>query len=134
MFRFIGCLGLCLSVFLVSGCGSKGKGPTTTSVKGTVNLDGKPMSQGEVTFSIPGEPPQAIEVKDGKFSGNAHAGKNRVEIRQYKIGAAPTMGGVKVAEATKENILPARFNSDSQMTADVTAGGANDFKFDVASK
>jgi hypothetical protein len=43
------------------------------------------------------------------------------------------MGNERI-EGSKENYLPARFNSDSAFTAEVTAGGTNDFPFAVTSR
>lgn len=134
MFRGICCCTLGLTTLLwLAGCTPTAKGPTLVPVKGTVNLDGKPLAEGEVMFSLPGEVPATIPVVSGAYSGQAGAGKNRVEVRAYRPGK-PLVMGDKTFPVAKENYLPAKYNTQSTFTADVTAGGANDFKFDVTSK
>jgi len=131
MARLLSLLGLCFAILLVSGC--KGKsGPAQVDVKGQVNLDGKPMPEGEVFFFVPGEAPGALEVKSGSFSGKAKEGLNKVEVRTYKMG--PPLSTDPEKKPTKINILPSRYNDKSTLTADVKPGGANEFKFDVTSK
>lgn len=126
----LSCL-LLFSLFLL-GCG-KAK-PKAIEVKGSVTLDGKAMADGEVSFVPPGGGiPSVLSVKGGSFSGKATEGKNRVEIRAYKDGA-PVMMGTEKFGGGKENYIPAQFNLESKMTADVTASGPNDFSFAVTSK
>jgi hypothetical protein len=118
-------------VVLNFGCGgsSKKSAAPTATVKGVVNLDGHPMATGEITFSIPGEGVKQMPIKDGTFSGEASEGKNKVEIALYKDGPPDTTK--PTGPPTKVNVLPARWNTESKLTADVTVGGANDFKFDI---
>lgn len=117
------------------GCGpSAPPAPKQGDVKGTVTLDSKPMESGEVSFVIVGQPPSVLPVTNGAFSGKASIGANRVEVYSYRAGgAAVEMGGQKFG-GDKENFIPAKFNADSTLKADVAQSGANDFKFDVTSK
>jgi len=107
--------------------------PKTYDVKGQVKLDGNPMAEGEISFSLTGEVPQLLQVKDGAYSGKAYVGKNRVEIRSYKAAEPVEMDGKIVNEGSKENILPAQYNSSSTLSAEVTAAGPNEFNFEVTS-
>jgi hypothetical protein len=116
----------------LAGCTPKAKPATMTAVKGSVNLDGKPMPDGEITFFLPGQVPTAIPIQNGAYSGQAAVGKNRVEIRAYRAGTAVKMGD-QTFGGDKENYLPAKYNSASTFNAEVASGGANDFKFDVTS-
>lgn len=125
---------LCLLAIFTMGCGSSTPTLKTRTVKGQVKLDGAPMAAGEIMFAIPNQVPQTIQVKDGAYSGPAHEGKARVEIRSYKAAEPVTMGGQVVNAGSKENFLPAQFNTNSTLTADVTATGANEFTFEVTSK
>ena len=123
---------LCLALIFVwiTGCGSDNskKGPPKTQVKGTVLLDGKPMSEGEILFGVTGEPGISIPISNGSFSGEAVEGKNRVEISSFKDGPATTSPPPKI------NTIPRRYNYDSTLKADVTPGAANEFKFEIKSK
>lgn len=130
MLRFM--IGVALGLAVV-GCVGKG-GPPSSPVKGTVHLDGKPLPDGEIAFFTPGEIPSTLEVKNGAFAGKANDGKSRVEVYQYRIGAAPMMAGAKVGDASRENTLPARYNAESTLTAEVVPGKDNEFKFDLTSK
>lgn len=117
------------------GCGpSAPPVPKQGDVKGTVTLDSKPMESGEVSFVIVGQQPSLLPVTNGAFSGKAAIGANRVEVYSYRTGgAAVEMGGQKFG-GDKENFIPAKFNVESTLKADVAQSGANDFKFDVTSK
>jgi hypothetical protein len=121
-----------LAFLLSTGCSSGPKAPPLAPVKGTVNLDNKPMDAGDITFSIPGEVPSTLQVNAGAFAGNASIGKAKVEIRSYRPGKKNEM--YPDQEPSPENFIPAKWNSESQLTADVTKDGPNEFKFDVTSK
>lgn len=117
-----------------SGCGDTTMKAVQTDVSGTVTLDGKPMPDGEISFVLPGLPPSVLPIKNGAFSGKAGAGENKVEISAYKAGAALDMGDQKF-EGSKENYIPAKYNSESKMTANLKAGAPNsDLKFEATSE
>lgn len=115
------------------GCGGgAAKGPALVEVKGKVELDGKAMNDGEAMFLLPGQVPDTFPVKGGSFAGKAKVGKAKVEIRAYRPGKPNPMYPDK--EPSPENYLPAKYNTESTLTADVSASGANDFKFEVKSR
>ena len=120
-------------LLFLGGCDSK---PKTVTVSGTVKLDDKPLPEGEVTLvNAAGLPPDVFPVKDGKFSGQAKPGKVKVEISVYKEGQPPPPGGTPAeGPPSKENSLPARFNAETILTAEVTASGLNPSEFKVESK
>jgi len=122
----------CALVFLTGCSGPKDK---PVSVSGTVDLDGKPLSEGTITLlGEGGTAPTKLDIKEGKFEGMATPGKKRVEIRAFRPGKATKMG-TETIEAGPENYLPAAYNSESKMTAEVGAGGGlNPSKFEVKSK
>jgi hypothetical protein len=124
-----------------SGIACTSKGEKASSVSGTVNLDNQPLAEGEIMFvGEGGQVPDTLPIKNGAFSGNVKQGKKRVEIRAYRdasvdpAAAAMYKGEAVPGASTKENYLPARFNSESTLTAEVTASGLNPSKFDVTSK
>ena len=127
---------LTISLLLVScvGCSSKSPGPTLADVKGSVNLDGQPLPSGEVMFVVPGEHTAVLPVTGGEFTGQAAVGANRVEVYSYQMGGAVVdMNGEKFG-GEQENIIPAKFNVNSTLTAQVESQGGGEFKFDVTSK
>lgn len=126
-------LGLVIVLGTALGCGSDAtKLGKLTAVKGTVNLDKKPMPEGEIMFVLSGQAPKIIPVKDGVYAGEAYIGSNKVEIRAFKVGPALTTDPTNTP--TKINIIPDRYNSKTTYTAEVAATGANEFKFDVVAK
>lgn len=126
------------ALVLLAGCflGCTGSsGPPTVpleKVSGTVKMDGKPMPGGEVRFAVPGQPVKTMEIKDGAFAGEAHVGKNNVEVVWEKEGPPHPMNP---KERIKVNAIADRFSGpNSVLEAEVTAGGKNEFTFDVTSK
>src|SRR5262245_29650881 len=104
MHRAIATVCFALVLLCGSGCNSAPSGPPLAKVKGTVYLDNKPLAKGEVILSVPGMPPKVLEVANGTFSGQAHEGKNRVEVKAYKVG--PPLSTDPGGPPTKVNVIP----------------------------
>ena len=130
---------LCAIVLLaLFGCGHGGR----MSVEGTVTLDGQPLEKGGILFRpIAGTagPTAGAEVIDGKFAipgaGGPFAGQFTVQI------TAAGLTGRKVRDLrTNEMVdeyaqcLPARYNSQSELTATVGEEGPNRFEFTLKSE
>jgi hypothetical protein len=136
MSNWFSVVGVLTLTFSMTGCGASKQGPAPlvqAVVSGTINLDGKPMSEGVIVFSSPGVAGVPIPIKDGKFEGKVAAGEKRVEITAFRAGE-PVMMGDKPGPPVSENYIPARFNTESTLTAKIEAGGAKDLKFEVESK
>jgi hypothetical protein len=118
-----------------AGCTSseapKGAAPATR-VTGTVTMDGKPLPAGELHFGVPGYAPGVLEIKDGKYEGEAPVGKNEVQLFIYTWGPpVARYGGQRV----RSNAAPAKYwGPKTALSATVEAGGTNEFKFDLTSK
>jgi hypothetical protein len=126
-------------VLLICGCGGPG---AREAITGTVTFDGKPLDKGEITL-IPQTntkgPTAGAEIVGGKFTipaaGGTFAGKFRVEI----TASRPTgRKGIDRLTGTpmsgSEQYIPSRYNTESQLTADVKAGAENRLEFAVNSK
>jgi hypothetical protein len=114
-----------------AGCGGPKQLPTA-EVAGTVNLDGKPLPDGEILFADVAQGANNIlPIKDGKFSGRATVGQLRVEIRAYRDVAGNTEMYGSGAESSKENYLPAQYNTESTLNATVPKEGAKALEFAV---
>jgi hypothetical protein len=100
--------------------------PPTAKVAGKVTQDGKPMAEGEVLFTVVGQPAQTCPIKDGTFSGEAFVGKNRVRVTLQKDGPP----------STTDRKEPIKINAvtHDDLEAEVTKDGPNEFKFEVKSK
>jgi hypothetical protein len=132
-FRLILCSTIILAIQLLTGCNSE---PTPVKVSGTVSVDGKPLANGAIYFSAPGNTPDTLAVTDGRFEGLVKPGEKRVEIHGYgKAGAKPepTKGEQPPAPEAKVNTLPSKYNEKSTLKATVTATGVEPSKFELQS-
>jgi hypothetical protein len=111
---------------VISGCSPQNAPPPPTAkITGKVTLDGKPMAEGEVQFSVGGQPVKICPIKDGAFSGDAFVGKNRVQVQLLKDGPPST------TDAKKPMKINAVTHAD--LEAEVTKDGPNAFTFEVTS-
>jgi len=112
------------------------------SIEGTVTIDGQPMAEGCVRL-IPDEgtsgPTAGAIISNGRFTidgaKGTFAGRFRVEI----LATRPT-GQSTVDPVTGERVpvraqyVPARYNAESELTAEIVAGQPNRLEFNLASK
>ena len=126
----------CIAMGL-AGCNNGPPTPKTYPVSGEVTLDGKPMKSGEVTFvSVADGIRDSVQVVDGKFAGEVMAGNRQIEIRSYvpvKVNNAMYASSDVNGEPSMENIIPAKYNTNTTMTETVKEGENAPFKFEVTS-
>jgi hypothetical protein len=125
----------CFVAGLLLLCGCAGSEP---SISGNVNLDGKPVAEGDIRF-IPMEgtkgPDAGAVIQEGKYKvvlKGVAGGKYRVSIRGYKqsgrsepdpLGGPPVKGIVQ--------IVPKEYHGeDSKLVQEITSG-ANRLDFDL---
>jgi hypothetical protein len=118
LIRFYQCgrwMALAIAVFS-GGCSHEA---ALYSVSGNVSLDGQPVGDGDILFITPdgSHGPDPGKIKDGKYSLQTTKGPKRVEVSASKIkpGGARGAGG----EPVPEECIPARYNTESALTADV---------------
>ena len=118
-------------VALTSGCTpSVPKAPPLATVKGTVQLDGKPMKNGEIEFEAIAQPPKTLQIENGAFSGEVFTGKNTVRFHMYKEGPPASTDPEK-----PKNWRPSTpVQRKSQVRLRCAWGGKSDLKFDMTSK
>jgi hypothetical protein len=137
----------------VVGCKKDGA-PSYANVSGTVMYNSKPLEKGQITFSTDGRPPTMMEIVDGKFSGQAMIGSNKVQVsafrkaskervipesakKQYEAYRAINKGGADKSETfdpTMEDYIPAEWGRESKQVRVVEAGAPNNFEFDIKGK
>ncbi len=124
--KYLVCLGLL--VMVVAGCGPSG--PVTYPVSGTVTWEGNPLAEGQIVFTpVDGSiAPDAGTITNGTFNFQAQAGSKRVEIYATRESGPPDP---VMNMPPKEQYIPARYNAESILTAEVTKGGVSDLKFDL---
>ena len=113
---------------LASGCGRSG--PATYAVSGAVTWNGAPLTEGSIVFMAADGKTAAAPgtVRDGRFAFRAEAGTKKVEIRAVReVGEVIPAMGVKA----RQSYIPAMYNSETTLTAEVIPGGANQFTFDL---
>jgi hypothetical protein len=114
-----------LSTAVVAGCNSAPVEKPRVAVSGNVTLDGQPLPDGEIGFVSTAEGVNdTLPIQQGKFSGQVSVGERKVEIRAYREVKAVGAGGYVPpgAETSKENFIPAKYNTDSKLTANVEPG------------
>jgi hypothetical protein len=115
-----------LSAILIlgTGCGS-GKVP----VSGMVTLDGKPLPEGRLYFFDEKGLPTVDDFKEGRFAFQLTPGTKRVEIRAFELINPPPPAPYD----PKRNYLPARYNTNSTLRAEIPASGMTDLHFELQS-
>ena len=116
---------------MVLGC--RPSGPEMVPVSGTVTLDGHPLPTAEILF-VPEEGagnPSPGRVTDGRFDLLCLPGKMKVEIRATReFGEVdPAMGA-----RPQQQYLPARYNTATELRAEVRLDSENNFAFELNEK
>jgi hypothetical protein len=129
-----------LSVLTASGCG--GDGLPRQGVSGSVSVDGKPLKSGSITF-VPTEPDTPTQggatVVDGSYSipsaQGLVPGKYKVVLSsgegtaEKKVDSTNDMPGMPPVPA--KEVIPSQYGAQSVLEAGVTAGGKNQFDFNL---
>jgi hypothetical protein len=138
-----------ISMFFQPGCGGPSDQPELGQVTGTVTLDGKPLSGIAVVFQPDsGRPARGMTDAEGKYeltyirqTKGTKVGLNRVEIAPSEDGEAEESENPDADDESKpvakpsksrKPAIPARYNVQSELKADVKAG-ANTFDFKLES-
>lgn len=115
----------------VSGCGGG-----TASVSGVVTLDGKPVEGASVSFAPVSGDGGGIGGSYGKTDA-----QGRYELRTVvgdRSGAAPGKHKVTISlskpdpknpEGAEKNLIPAKYNTKSDLTFEVPTGGTDKADF-----
>jgi len=138
---------VCLLVagLAISGCGG-GDNLPRERIAGTVTLDGTPLADGNISF-MPVDPATtstdvgaiiargAFDVPrdKGPVPGKYRVSISSTEETAAKAGKQAPQPGDGDAPLIRERI-PAKYNSQTTLTAEVTKGGKNAFEFLLSSK
>lgn len=119
-----------LGLILALGCGGP-SGPVTVDVTGSVTIDGQPVETGTIAFT-----PQdgkgrtdGAQIEGGRYEAQLVPGEKRVEIT-----ASKETGEVVDGIQTYVSLVPAKYNTESTLTASVTESGESTFDFALDSK
>lgn len=136
-------------ILIVPGCGGVSDQPELGQVTGTVTLDGQPVSGIAVVFyPDSGRPARGTTDVNGKYeltyirrTLGTKLGHNRVEIAPNEEGEEDSEddagsegdGPAKTPSKSGKVKIPARYNTKSELEADVQPG-RNVFDFKLESK
>jgi hypothetical protein len=138
-------LALCTCLIAAAGCGQKAK--PLAPVSGLVTFDGKPLAGGGVTFQPIAPPGSIIAGKssiarcdaEGRFvlvtiddKPGAIVGEHEVQIfgpKTKPVGRTDDGGGRNPPE-----LIPRRYNFDTELTFTVPPEGTDKANFDLTSK
>jgi len=126
MGRMVWLLGIGGLALITLGCGSE-----TCKVTGTVTFDGQPLPEGDIIFNdVQGiHGPEPAKIKNGPFELRARPGDKRVEIRASReVPEKRTPMGPYF-----EDYIPKWYNTQSELTAHLTAGSANHLEYPLTS-
>jgi hypothetical protein len=123
--------GLC--VLSVAGCGSSE--PKKHAVSGTVTFKGVPLKVGSIEFRPEDKSSNTFAgtgIEDGNFqippSNGLLPGWYKVSISSLGGPAPPPDAG---PSAGQKEVVPAIYNSKTQLREEVKSGGPNVFRFDL---
>ncbi len=124
--------GLALGLGSLLGCAKDGSGEV---VEGKVTFAGQPLGSGHIDFiPVDGKgPASGGEIKNGQYQFKIVVGPKRVNITADKVTgqqkAYPNDPNSPVFDI-KEQYLPNRYNTNSELKRDVVSG-KNTFDFDL---
>ena len=126
---------LLIACFLGCGGGGGREFEERHATTGMVTLDGAPLAQGEIVFESPediaaGIPPGIGRIENGKYEATVSTGKKVVRISSLLATGEPDEMGI----APTRQLIPAKYNTDSQLEAVITESGDNQFNFDLFSE
>jgi hypothetical protein len=123
---------LILSLALVlPGCG--GGGPALAPVSGTVNYNGKPLAQGEISFHpAGGQRPAYGKIQDGKIVDVKTADKEGVIVGPCQVGVTSVQAAADMYTPSK-SLIPQRYADPkkSGLSCEIKKGQTNQVEFEL---
>lgn len=122
---------LCVAFVLViaSGCGESG--PETVKITGAVSLDGTPIPEGDILFrdATGSTGSCAAKITDGVYEMDSTLGAKKVEIRAMRdVPGKMDESNPGESVPMREMYIPKKYNTDSELTADVSEASQVDFE------
>jgi hypothetical protein len=139
-FSFLVPAGMILFLAVTVGCDS-GDGLNRQAISGTVTLDGQPLSGGAILFEpATNESGTAVgaTIRQGAFAISRKEGPvpGPYRVRIYSSSATqvpPTVGQTERTPRPMVERLPPRYNTQTELNADIIAGRTNHHRFDLSS-
>ncbi len=128
--------GIFLLPFGLAGCGSEDTGPELYTVKGTVTFDGSPGDEGRIQFrhTEGDQKAYSADIKAGSYTIQTETGNASVEITASRpTGEFDTSNPDDPPQPIGEMYIPAQYNSETTLTADIKPSADNSIPFDLKS-
>jgi hypothetical protein len=136
---------LLAAVLAAPGCAGSEDDLPREAVSGTVTLDGKPLADGSIQFTpATNAGGTAVgggsTIENGRFSIAREKGlvpgsyKVAISAADQKKRDEPTKGPVNKRSGLAKELIPAKYNSQTTLTAEIKKGGSDDLKFDLQSQ
>jgi len=130
---------LAFSVAVVASLTLAGCGPKTNRqpVSGRVAFDGQPLEQGSIQFILaePAGMAGGARIDQGSYSlpglQGLEVGKYKVSISSPEIKPPGTGDPMQNRDPSNRERIPVRYNTRTELTAEVIAEGPNSFDFDL---
>lgn len=128
-------VGVALFAATLIGCGA-GSELETYPVTGVVTFDGEPIKEGRIFLrKVDGDQKGfSGEIKEGQYLVDAEVGKMSVEVTASRLIPGKFDNSNGTPEPVGEMYIPAKYNSKTTLTTEVTPGGDNEENFDLTSK
>jgi hypothetical protein len=132
---------------LAVGCSGSDDDLPREAVYGTVFLDGKALASGSISFMPPGGFMGGIPtgggatIQNGSFSISSETGlvpgiyNVAIYASEQRAGRnrPAQVGGGKATELATQ-LIPAKYNTTTELKAEIKKGGGNDLRFALLSK
>ncbi len=124
-----------VSCVALGGCGGAADSLPRQAVSGAVTLDGRPLARGSIQFQPASQNGVAAgaEIKDGKYAiprdQGPIPGEYKVIISSASATAPTPTGPPGQSPPPPPDLIPARYNAESTLTATVEADKPNTFDF-----
>jgi hypothetical protein len=128
--KWLAAVGVCLAA-LAAGCSSS-DGPRLYPVSGTVTFENEPVKEGRILFRAAGPNGRSYSapIADGAYQLEAEAGEAAVEVTASRLIPGKFDRSNGTPEPVGEMYIPAKYNTATTLTAEVTAG-SNTIPFDL---
>lgn len=113
----------------LAGCG----GERVYEVSGTVTLNEQPLEHGQILLSdAAGTAATAYgEITDGRYRLQTPAGTKQVRITALQETGRTKAEGMGMLVPETVELIPPRYNTQTELTIEVAAEGPQEFHFDL---
>lgn len=123
-----------LPALLLAGCAKSG--PELAPVGGRVTLDGQPMLAARLVFQpeANGSPSYGSTDRDGRYELGYKRGQKGAKIGWHTVRITSDLPRAAGGKISPSQVLPARYNEQSELRREVKSDDENRFDFKLTSE